>query len=322
MSWLVAMSRYGVSITTAPNFAYALAGRLLRRYTGALDLSSLKWAINGAEPIDVAALETFTAAGERFGLGPSVPCPMYGLAEATLAVTMRPPGTTLAAQWVDGEELTVAGRAVPVEPGLAFGRRLVACGFPVPDTAVVIRGDDGAALPAGTVGEIYVRGPGVMRGYWEDPAATAETVVDGWLRTGDLGYTSVDGLVICGRRKDMIILNGRNLYPEEFESQAESVPGVRAGNTIAFALPGTEQMVLVAETNKGRDHAPALAAAVISHLRRNLPAPPTEVVVCPATTIPKTSSGKRQRGLCRQMYLAGRLPALASAGGSGPPERT
>jgi fatty-acyl-CoA synthase len=314
MSWLRAISRYRVAITTAPNFAYALAGRLLRRASYDLDLSSLRWALNGAEPIDPASLETFTSAGEPYGLRRTVPCPVYGMAEATLCITMRPPDAPLAVHWVDNVDLAVHNRATPVAPGTPNARRLVACGHPVPGTEVAIRDEHGGDLPAGAVGEIHVRGPGVMRGYWGNPAATAETVVDGWLRTGDLGYASADGLVICGRRKDMIILNGRNLYPEEFEVEAESLPGVRAGNTIAFVLPGTEHMILVAETNKGADHAPALAADLLAHLRRNLPVPPTQVLVCPPTTIPKTTSGKRQRGLCRELYLTGRLRVYATAG--------
>lgn len=314
MSWLRAMSRYRVAITTAPNFAYALAGRLLRRATYELDLSSLRWAINGAEPIDPASLDAFTSAGARYGLRPHVPCPMYGMAEATLAITMRPPDSPLAVQWVDGDELTRHGRATPVEPDAPNARCLVACGYPLPGTDIAIRDEQGADQPPGVVGEIHVRGAGVMQGYWRNPAATAEAIVDGWLRTGDLGYVSPDGLVICGRRKDMIILNGRNLYPEEFEVEAERLPGVRVGNTVAFMLPGTEHMILVAETNKGAEHAPTLAGELLAHLRRNLPVPPTQIVVCPPTTIPKTTSGKRQRGLCRELYLTGRLRVLATAG--------
>ncbi len=314
MSWLTAASRYRVGITTAPNFAYALAGRLMRRSTYELDLSSLRWALNGAEPIHAASLETFTEAGRQYGLDQHALCPVYGMAEATLAVTLRPPGTPLAVHWVDGEELTRAGRARLVGQDGPNARQLVACGYPVPGSEIAIRDTDGADLPHFTVGEIHIHGPGVMSGYWQDPQATAETIVDGWLRTGDLGYLSPDGLVICGRRKDMIILNGRNLYPEEFENEAEHVPGVRAGNTIAFALPGTEHMVLVAETNRGAERAAQVATDVLAALRRTMAVPPTEVVICSPATIPKTSSGKRQRSLCRSQYLAGQLPVLATAG--------
>ncbi|MGA8113516.1 MAG: AMP-binding protein [Actinocatenispora sp.] len=314
LCWLVAASRYRVAITTAPNFAYALAGRLLRRSSYELDLSSLRWALNGAEPIDAASLEAFVEAGARYGLNPNSPCPVYGMAEATLAVTLRPPNTPVAVHWVDGDELTRDGRATLVESGAPNARKLVACGYPVPGTEIVIRGEDGTPLPEFTVGEIEIDGPGVMAGYWENKEATDLVIVDGRLRTGDLGYLSPDGLVICGRRKDMIILNGRNLYPEEFETEAERVHGVRSGNTIAFALPGTEHMVLVAETNRGAERAGEVAANLLAELRRTMAVPPTEIVVCPPSTIPKTSSGKRQRGLCRELYLSGKLPVLATAG--------
>lgn len=236
------------------------------------------------------------------------------MAEATLAVTLRPPNTPVAVHWVDGDELTRDGRATLVESGAPNARKLVACGYPVPGTEIVIRGEDGTPLPEFTVGEIEIDGPGVMAGYWENKEATDLVIVDGRLRTGDLGYLSPDGLVICGRRKDMIILNGRNLYPEEFETEAERVHGVRSGNTIAFALPGTEHMVLVAETNRGAERAGEVAANLLAELRRTMAVPPTEIVVCPPSTIPKTSSGKRQRGLCRELYLSGKLPVLATAG--------
>src|SRR6476660_482344 len=315
MTWMWAVSTYGIAVSPAPNFAYALVGRLLRRSSYELDLSSLRWAINGAEPIDPVALENFTSAGAPYGLRPFAPAPMFGMAEGTLAITMRPDDTPVPVQWVDGDELTRTGRVVPVAEGDPNARRLVACGFPLPGTDVVIRGDDGTELPPGEVGEIWVRGPGVMLGYWQNADATAETIVDGWLRTGDLGYASPDGLVICGRRKDMIILNGRNLYPEDFEVETESVPGVRAGNTIAFALPGTERMVVVAETNKGAEFAPVLAGNIVGHLRDTMPVTPSEVVVCSPGAIPKTTSGKRQRGTCRERYLAGQLPVLATLSG-------
>ncbi len=313
MSWLAAVSRYRASLIAAPNFAYALAGRLLRTTSRALDLSCVKWAINGAEPIDVEGLSLFTSAGERFGLDPNSPCPMYGLAEATLGVTLRPAATPLALQWVDRDELERGKRAVPVAPGSDGARRLVACGYPFPGTQIAIRDENGADLPTGHVGEIHIFGPGVMRGYWNDPEGTAEVIRDGWLRTGDLGYLSPDGLVICGRRKDMIIINGRNLFPEDYETEAERVPGIRPGNVIAFVLPGTERMVVVAEGRARDGDASPLAERVLEHLRQTLPTAPQEVVICPPSTIPKTTSGKRQRGRCRDLYLDGQLPVLGTA---------
>ncbi|MFH8621027.1 AMP-binding protein [Streptomyces vietnamensis] len=313
MSWLTAISRYRVSLTVAPNFAYALAGRLLRGVERKLDLSCLKWAVNGAEPIDVESLESFTAAAARYGMRPTVPCPVFGLAEATLCVTLRPSDAPLAVRWVDREALETEGRAVTVPEGAPGGRRLVACGAPIPGTRVSIRDEDGTELPHGRVGAIHVQGPCVMSGYWNDPAATAAVMQDGWLDTGDLGFVGDEGLVICGRRKDMIILGGRNIYPEDFETEAERVEGVRHGNTIAFLDPAAERMVLVVEGRVSAADAPDLAARLIERLRKRLPVPPHEVVVCPASTLPKTTSGKRRRGRCREMYLDGSLPVLARA---------
>ncbi|MDF9817173.1 AMP-binding protein [Streptomyces sp. SPB162] len=313
LSWLSAISRYRVSLIGAPNFAYALAGRLLRNTQRKLDLSCLKWAVNGAEPIDVESLTAFTTAAARYGMRPTVPCPVFGLAEATLCVTMLPTDTPLAVAWVDRDALEVQGRAVPVEAEAPGNRRLVACGHPIPGTRLAIRAEDGSDLPDGHVGEIYISGQCVTSGYWNDPQGTEEILIDGWLRTGDLGYLGEQGLVVCGRRKDMIILNGRNIYPEDFEAEAEAVDGIRMGNTAAFYDHTTDRMILVAEGRVPAGQADALAQRLMDHLRRQLPVPPHEVLVCPASTVPKTTSGKRQRGRCRDLYLANSLPVLGRA---------
>src|SRR4029077_19728794 len=135
-------------------------------------------------------------------------------------------------------------------------------------------------------------------GYWEDPDATAEALRDGWLHTGDLGYLGPHGLVVCGRRKDMIILGGRNLYPEDYEFHAEQIPGVRKGNVIAFAITDIKRMVVVAETTAPPDEASRVAREALEALRRALPRGPEEVVLVSPGTLPKTTSGKRQRGAC------------------------
>jgi fatty-acyl-CoA synthase len=152
-----------------------------------------------------------------------------------------------------------------------------------------------------------------MLGYWQDEEATAATMRDGWLYTGDLGFVTDAGhLIPCGRIKDMIIVGGRNLYPEEYEFLTERVPDVRKGNTIAFSLPEQERMVVVAET-KAAEQAEEVAQRIFDSLRCEVDPPPSEVVVVPPGTIPKTSSGKRQRPRCRDSYLAGELGALATA---------
>jgi fatty-acyl-CoA synthase len=152
-----------------------------------------------------------------------------------------------------------------------------------------------------------------MQGYWRNEDATNEVLRDGWLHTGDLGYLGTNGLVVCGRKKDMIILGGRNLYPEEYELHTERVPGVRRGNVIAFALPERERMVVVAETTAVAAEAQSIARLALEALRRSLPRGPEEVVLVAAGTLPKTSSGKRQRGTCREQYASGVLEPVAVA---------
>ena len=309
--WVDAMSRYHGTITASPNFGYGLAARDLRAKPRALDLSSWRIAANGAEPIDIETCERFADEAGAYGFNADAMCPMFGLAEGTLAVTLASPDEPVFVEHVDRGALETEGIARPVRDG----KRLVACGYPIPGHEVAIKSADGHTLPDGHVGEICFRGPSVMAGYWNDPDATAEALRDGWLHTGDLGYLGEHGLVVCGRRKDMIILGGRNLYPEDYEFHAERVPGVRKGNVIAFALPDVERMVVVAETTAEPDEAPLIAREALEHLRRSLPRGPEEVVLVTPGTLPKTTSGKRQRGVCRELYAAGALAAVATAQG-------
>lgn len=311
--WIDAMSRYGGTITASPNFGYGLAARDLGRKPRSLDLSSWRIAANGAEPIDVETCDAFCDAAAPYGFDRNAMAPMFGLAEATLAVSLSRTDEPVLVQWVDRDALEVESRVVPSDPGAAAARGLVACGDAIPGHEIEIKDSDGSTLPAGRVGEICFRGPSVMQGYWRDPVATREVLRGGWLHTGDLGFIGEHGLVVCGRKKDMIILGGRNLYPEDYELFTERVPGVRRGNVIAFALHDIERMVVVAETTAEPDDAQRVAREALEVLRRFLPRGPEEVVLVSPGTLPKTSSGKRQRGTCRERYASGELEALAVA---------
>lgn len=309
--WLDAMSRYRGTVTASPNFGYGLAARDLRAKPRALDLTSWRVAANGAEPIDLETCTRFAIEAGNYGFDENAMCPMFGLAEATLAVTLASPDEPLRVEHVDRNALEMEGI---VRPAIGDGARtLIACGFPLPGHELQIKAEDGRTLPNGHVGEICFRGPSVMLGYWDDPDATSEALRDGWLHTGDLGYIGSHGLVVCGRRKDMIILGGRNLYPEDYEFATERVPGVRKGNVIAFALHEIERMVVVAETTAHPDEAPHIAREALEELRRSLPRGPEEVVLVSPGTLPKTTSGKRQRGACREQYASGALETLAVA---------
>ncbi|MCF6526372.1 AMP-binding protein [Streptomyces sp. JJ36] len=329
--WMGAVSEYRGTFTAAPDFAYGLAARVQALRPAALDLSSLRVAANGAEAIDAEALSRTGKVLGDAGLPPHALCPMYGLAEATLGVTGS----------AGDEPVRVLGPGDgPAAPGAAEAghprpeRRLVSCGPPLPGTEVRIEAagtadglglrEDGLpedaagdgpvrVLPDGAVGEVMVRGPGVTPGYWTagggtDPGGTRG---DGWLATGDLGFLDGGELFVCGRIKDMVIAGGRNLYPEDYELVAESVPGVRAGNVIAFSVPGEERMVVVAE---GRDDdVAALGRRVLDTLREAVEHAPHEVVVIAPDSLPKTSSGKRRRLAARARYASGALDVLHTA---------
>ncbi|NUR04148.1 MAG: AMP-binding protein [Streptomyces sp.] len=314
MSWPSGLSRFRATLCVAPNFAYALAGRLLGNRADGLDLSALRVAMNGAEPIDPATLGRFARAAAPAGFRENALCPMYGLAEGTLAVTVTDAGTPMQPRWYSRTLLETEGRAEEVPEGAPDARCLVPCGRPIPGVTLTIRNEQGDVLDDGEVGEICVSGPTVMHGYWQDPEATREATAGGALHTGDLGFLSADGLVICGRRKDVIILNGRNLYPEDFETHTERVQGIRLGSAVAFALPEQERMVVVAETPTRGEKAEAVAASVLDTLRRGLTVAPQHVLLVKPGAIPKTTSGKRQRRLCRERYLAGELAGVGAAG--------
>jgi len=309
--WMDAVSRLRATITVGPNQAYGLAARDLRMRPRELDLSCLRIAGNGAEPVAAAVLDEFAEQAGRYGFKGTALCPMYGLAEATLAVTISAPGESWQDVWVDRDRLEKDRVAVPTLPQHPGARRLVACGPPVPGAEVDIRDPAGAAVAEGLVGEIWVRSPSIMIGYWRDEEASRAVLHDGWLRTGDLGFMHGGQLVVCGRAKDMIVVGGRNLYPEDYEQLVATHVGVRRGNVIAFGLADLERMVVVAETAFTNDRARQLAVDVMRALTQELSHAPEEVVMVRPGTLPKTSSGKVQRGVCRDRYLAGELTTVA-----------
>jgi fatty-acyl-CoA synthase len=309
--WMEWLSEFGGTMTAGPNFAYALAARALRRLDG-LDLSRWRLALNGAEPIDPEAVETFCAAGARHGLDPRAAFCVFGMAEATLAVTFPRPYSGMAVDTVDRRVLETDAFAAPVEPtatGSDGARRLAVLGRPLAGLELrICDPGTGAPMSEREVGELELRGSSVTPGYFRNDAANREAFHDGWLRTGDLGYL-VDGeLVVCGRIKDVIIVGGRNVFPEDVERAAATVDGVRAGNVIAFGTEGRrgrEALVVVAETKP--DAAGPVRADVASRVTAAVGVPPEEIVLVRPGTLPKTSSGKLQRALCRSRYLGSEL---------------
>ena len=270
--------------------------------------------LNGAEPIDPDTVDSFVKAGREANLSPGAPFCAYGLAEATIAATFPKPGTGMSVDVVSAIRLERENIAAPPSVGQE-ARRLPKLGRPVPSVELRIVDDAGNELGERVVGEVELRGPAITPGYYNDPQATTEVFDGEWLRTGDYGYIADGELVICGRKKDVIIVAGRNIYPQDIERLVERVPGVRAGNTVAFSVRtsrGRESFALVAET-KDPENAGFIASQASKTVREHFGLAPTEVVMVPAGTIPKTSSGKLQRSLTRKLYEEGKLPELAKS---------
>lgn len=308
--WADLISRYRGTITAAPNFAYALLGRRLSGVDeeGKYDLSSLRLALNGAEPIDEKAVRAFTDAGAKFGLRPEAVFPAYGMAETTLAVSFAPLLTGLTLDYIDAEQLEANNRAVPVEPG-PDARSFAILGKPLRGIEASIVDDDGKVLGEREVGEIRLRGEAVTPGYLTVDGPLATQDADGWLDTGDLGYM-VDGqIVICGRRKDVIILAGRNIYPTDIERAACSVEGVRAGNAVAVRIDAgskRERFAVVVESKLAGDEEQEkrMRKEVGARVFESVNARPVAVAVLPPGTLPKTPSGKLRRAAAGEQLAA------------------
>jgi fatty-acyl-CoA synthase len=309
--WMEWISTYGGTATAGPNFSYVLAARALRR-SQPLDLSRLRIALNGAEPVDPETVASFIEAGEPHGLRPGAVFPAFGMAEVAIAGTFPEPMSGLRTDPIDLRVLEAERYAAPVEPSAPGARSLAILGRPVLGLEIrVVDPVSGDELKDREVGELEIRGTSVTPGYYQRPDANAELFHDGWLRTGDLAYLLDGEMVMCGRIKDMIIVGGRNVFPEDVERALANVEGVRAGNVIAFGIDGhqgKEGLVVVAES-KGDDHA-EVRRSVAERVRDAIGLPAKEIVLVEPGSLPKTSSGKLQRSLCKLRYLGQELQAV------------
>ncbi|MGE2688691.1 fatty acyl-AMP ligase [Mycolicibacterium pulveris] len=333
---LAAESKYGRTFAAAPNFAFELAAQRGRPPTGEqLDLSNVGGLINGSEPVSIGSIEKFNEAFGPYGLPPTTIKPSYGMAEATLFVSTIDPDAEPKVVYVDREQLG-QGRAVQVAPDAENAVPQVSCGHVARSQwAVIVDPNTSAERPDGHVGEIWLHGANIGRGYWGRADQTqkvfqnklesrlavdshAEDAPPGayWLRTGDLGMYLDGELYIVGRIKDMIIVDGRNHYPQDLEATAAAVsPAVRAGFVVAFGVPdGTgERLVIVAERAPGAGKADPqpIADGIRAAVSRHHALPVADVKLVAAGTIPRTTSGKLARRACRAEYLAGNLGPVA-----------
>lgn len=314
--WMQWISDFGGTATAGPNFSYALAARALKRMEN-LDLSKWRVALNGAEPVDPETFDEFCAVAGQHGFRAGAAFPAFGMAEVAIAGSFPPPMRGIVVDTVDKKILENERYAAPVEPGVEGSRTLAKLGKPIPGLEMRICDPvTGDVMAEREVGELEIRGTSVTPGYYKHPQATAAAFHDGWLKSGDLAYmVACDApeegseLVICGRIKDVIIVGGRNVFPEDVERAVADVAGVRPGNVIAFGVEsrkGKEAFVIVAET-KETDEADAVRAAVSVRVREAIGLPAEEIVLVSPGTLPKTSSGKLQRSLCRTKYLEAAL---------------
>ncbi|MCG8554233.1 MAG: fatty acyl-AMP ligase [Proteobacteria bacterium] len=305
-SWLETIHSVRGTITYAPNFAYGLAAKRLReRDLARLDLSCLRVAGCGAEPINPDTMRAFARRLQPTGFRAEALLPSYGMAEATLAITFHPHGTPLATDRVDSVALR-AGRATQSER-VAQSTELVSCGRPFPGHELRTVDEQGRKLGDRQVGEIVVRGPSVSPGYHNDPAASAASFRNGWLHTGDLGYLAGGNLYICGRVKDLIIVRGANYYPQDIEWLVSSLEGVRRDNAIAFGVvqDGEERLVVAAECASA--DAQRLREAIAARVSEATGLAVARVSAVRIGALPKTTSGKVQRRKTKQLFEEGKL---------------
>ncbi len=314
--WLRALSRYQASISVAPNFAYGLCvDRIRDDELDGVDLGEWRIALNGAEPVAPSVLRAFQRRFARWGFRPAALTPVYGLSEATLAVTFSALEDDFRSECFDREILASEGRARPDSAGV----ELVSVGQPLPGTEIRIADEDGTALPACQVGRVEARGPSIMDGYLGRPDLTAAALRDGWLDTGDLGFVHDGELFLTSRRKDLVILRGRNYLPAEIEQAVEDLDGVGKGCTVAVSwMPegaSGERLALFVEHLRGISPTAleGLPAACARSVLGRVGLHADEVVVLEPGTLPRTSSGKLRRQETLRRYLSGELKEAPDA---------
>jgi fatty-acyl-CoA synthase len=315
LEWLRRMTQHRATISFAPNFGYGLcASRVRERDLETLDLSNWRVAGCGSEPIQLGTLESFSSKFKPAGFKHEAFLLAYGLAENTLAVSFTEPRTRPRAERVCIKTLTDKGFAEPAaDPDSETAITLVSSGRRFPNHEIKILDDHGKSCAPRGVGEIVIRGPSMMRDYYNNPTATSAAIKDGWLHTGDLGFLLDDELFVCGRIKDLIIVAGRNYYPSDVEWVVSNVPGVRRGRVVAFGLNAQanpnepEQVIVCVETKVKATARDQLRDEIKTRVLESLGLRLTDVVQLERGSLPRTSSGKLQRNKTKEMYLDGSL---------------
>ncbi|MEO6040903.1 MAG: fatty acyl-AMP ligase [Croceibacterium sp.] len=313
LAWLDLVSRNpGTSVSYSPTFGYDICARRLSSLTKVedrFDLSRWRIAGNGADMIRPDVMQAFVDGFADAGFNASAFCPSYGLAEATLAVSLMPPGEGIRLELVEESELS--GIGTPDQERPRRYRAIVNCGKPVEGMEVEIRDGDGAILPDRGIGKLYCRGKSVMVGYFRDEESTLACLTpDGWLDTGDMGYLSGGYIFIVGRAKDMIIINGRNHWPQDIEWAVEQLPGFKSGDIAAFAITGPsgeETPAVLVHCRTSDEGERSRLRDDIRERVRAITGISAVIELIPPRTLPRTSSGKLSRTKARNLYLSGEI---------------
>lgn len=311
-TWLWTMHKYRATFSGGPNFAFELcASRIDEADLEGLDLSALRFIVDGAEPISPQTLRRFDERFQRYGMDKGVVSPSYGLAENCVGLCFPPPGRGPVIDRIKRESLARRGYAEPAAADDTDVLEIVACGHPIEKNEVRIVDDAGRELGERQEGMLEFRGPSMTRGYFRNEQKTKELFHDGWVKSGDRAYIANGDIHITGRVKDIIIRGGRNTYPQEIEEAISTIAGIRKGGVAAFGSPdpanGTERLVVMAET---KETDPAARAKILAQAHEVVTAiagsAADDIVLVPPRAVPKTSSGKVRRSSAKELYETGR----------------
>ncbi len=318
LAWLDMISRSeGTVISYSPTFGYDICSRRISSQTDVAErfnLDNWRLAGNGADMIRPDVMQNFVDAFSDAGFKASAFLPSYGLAEATLAVSIMPPSEGIVVELV--AETDLSGSQESDDKPTRY-RSIVNCGKAVKDMKIEARDDMGNLVPDKMIGKIWCSGPSIMDSYFRDPEATEACLVDGWLDTGDMGYLSDDYVYIVGRAKDMIIINGKNHWPQDIEWAVEQLPGFKSGDIAAFAITtegGEETPAVLVQCRTSDDKERGILRDKIKEKVRSITGMQCVVELVPPRTLPRTSSGKLSRAKARNLYLSGEItPYMVAA---------